>query len=220
METCSDAACALRLDQLPIPRFLARLNENSRREGKNCGMVGLLRPKLVSAGQSGCIFYGVDRVLSVELRFPSRLTRIIGGVIDAVTNIPTTSELTAARGLRAVMRGSVALQGDYDYVQTRRIWNGAVQHQPALFARCETPADVQAGVRSAREHGFPLSVRGGGHDWAGRALCHQGFVIDLSPMKRVDVSLDASVATIQGGLLAPCCRNKVDSTDPGVGDGG
>jgi FAD/FMN-containing dehydrogenase len=54
-------------------------------------------------------------------------------------------------------------------------------------------------VRSAREHGFPLSVRAGGHDWAGRALCHQGLVIDLSPMKRVDVSLDASVATIQGG---------------------
>jgi FAD/FMN-containing dehydrogenase len=100
------------------------------------------------------------------------------------------------------MRGSVALQGDYDHVQTRRIWNGAVQHQPALFARCETPADVQAGVRSAREYGFPLSVRGGGHDWAGRALCHQGLVIDLSPMKRIDVSLDASVATIQGGATA------------------
>src|SRR5580704_12697205 len=97
METCSDAECALRLDQLSIPSFLARLNENSRREGKNCGMVGLLRPKLVSAGQSGCIFYGVDRVLSVELRLPSRLTRIIGGVVDAVTNIPTTSELTVLR---------------------------------------------------------------------------------------------------------------------------
>jgi FAD/FMN-containing dehydrogenase len=120
----------------------------------------------------------------------------------AVTNIPAASELTAARGLRAVMQGSVVLQGEYDYVQTRRIWNGTGKHQPALFARCETPADVQAAVRSAREHAFPLSVRGGGHDWAGRALCHQGFVIDLSPMKRVDVSLDASVATIQGGATA------------------
>lgn len=117
----------------------------------------------------------------------------------SVSNISNISESTAAVELRRAMQGRVVSQGDDDYVQTRQIWNGAVRHQPALFAVCETPADVQAALRSAREHEFPLSVRGAGHDWAGRALRHNGLVIDVSQMKGVVVDGDASVATIQGG---------------------
>lgn len=69
-----------------------------------------------------------------------------------------------------------------------------------MIAVCETPADVQAAVRTARQHDLPLSVRGGGHDWAGRALRHNGLVIDMSHMRRADVDPEASVATIVGGV--------------------
>jgi FAD/FMN-containing dehydrogenase len=113
-----------------------------------------------------------------------------------------SSELAVARELRAVIHGRVVLRNDDDYGQMRQTWNGAVQHQPALFAVCETSADAQAAVRCAREHGFALSVRGGGHDWAGRSLRDRGLVIDLSQMKRVDVNPEASVATVQGGATA------------------
>jgi FAD/FMN-containing dehydrogenase len=117
----------------------------------------------------------------------------------SLTGIHTESGLDAGRQLRAVMHGRVVLRGDDDYPQTRQIWNGAVEHQPALIAVCETPADVQAAVRTARQHDLPPSVRGGGHDWAGRALRHNGLVIDMSHMRRVDVDPEASVATIEGG---------------------
>jgi FAD/FMN-containing dehydrogenase len=120
----------------------------------------------------------------------------------AVTNMHSTSESTAAHELRTVMQGNIVLRGDDDYVQTRQIWNGAVEHQPVLFALCETSGDVQAAVGSARQHGFPLSVRGGGHDWAGRALRHNGLVIDLSHMRGVVVDTKASTATIEGGATA------------------
>src|SRR5215469_2590436 len=119
-----------------------------------------------------------------------------------VTNLHSASELTAVRELRAAMQGRVVLRGDDEYAETRQIWNGAVQHQPALFAVCETSSDVQAAVQSAREYGFPSSVRGGGHDRAGRALRQDGLVIDLSHMRRVDVDPQASVAMIQGGATA------------------
>jgi FAD/FMN-containing dehydrogenase len=117
----------------------------------------------------------------------------------SVTNIHTGSELDAARQLRGVMQGRIVLQGDDDYAQTRQIWNGAVEHQPALIAVCETTADVQSAVRTALQYDLPLSVRGGGHDWVGRALRHNGLVIDMSHMRRVDVDAVASVATIEGG---------------------
>jgi FAD/FMN-containing dehydrogenase len=117
----------------------------------------------------------------------------------SVTNIHITTELIAARELRAMMQGSVVLRGDDDYARTRQIWNGAVVNQPALFAVCETSADVQAAVRVARRHGLPFSVRGGGHDWVGRALLPDGLVIDLSGMRQVIVDPHSRVATVQGG---------------------
>jgi len=108
----------------------------------------------------------------------------------------------AARELRAQTQARVVVRGDEDYIPTRRIWNEAVQDQPALIVVCKAAADVQAALRIAREYRLPLSVRGGGHDWAGRALRHDGLVIDLSHMKQVSADVDASVATIQGGATA------------------
>jgi FAD/FMN-containing dehydrogenase len=96
----------------------------------------------------------------------------------SVTNINTRSTLEVARELRAAMQGRVVLRGDDDYAQTRQIWNGAVEHQPSMFAVCETAADVPTAVRIALEHEIPLSVRCGGHDWVGRSLRHQGVLVD------------------------------------------
>ncbi|MDP9825738.1 FAD/FMN-containing dehydrogenase [Kineosporia succinea] len=55
-------------------------------------------------------------------------------------------------------------------------------------------------VRRTVDAGLPLSVRGGGHDWAGRAVREGGVVIDLSPMNRVAVSGD--VAHVGGGATS------------------
>jgi FAD binding domain len=120
----------------------------------------------------------------------------------SVTEIHTNSVLSAARELRAVMQGTVVIRGDGDYVRTRQIWNRAVENQPALLAVCETSEDVQAAVRSAQRYNLPVSVRGGGHDWTGRALCSDGLVIDLSRMRQVIVDPHSRVATVAGGAQA------------------
>jgi FAD/FMN-containing dehydrogenase len=86
------------------------------------------------------------------------------------------------------MPGRVALPGDELYDKGSRVWNGAVRRRPAIIAFCKGPEDVQAAVRAAGRHGLPLSVRGGGHDWAGRALRDDGLVIDLSGMRDVVVN--------------------------------
>ncbi|MFF5176284.1 FAD-binding oxidoreductase [Micromonospora sp. NPDC000089] len=89
---------------------------------------------------------------------------------------------------------------EYDAVRT--IWNGAVASRPVAVLRCAGTADVQAGVRAARDKGLPLSVRGGGHDWAGRALADGGLTLDLSPMRRVSVDPATAVATVAGGATS------------------
>lgn len=82
------------------------------------------------------------------------------------------------------------------------IWNAAVQHRPALIARAESPSDVQQAIRVARDRGMRLSVLGGGHDWAGRAVCDGGLVIDMSGMRSVTVDTRARIATVGGGVIA------------------
>ena len=122
--------------------------------------------------------------------------------MSVMSMIDRRPELPAAVGLREVMQGKVIMRSDEEYSHARQLWNGAVLHQPALFAVCENTTDVKAAVRIARAYRLPLSVRGGGHDWAGRALRHNGLVLDLSHMHRVDVDPDTSVAEIQGGATA------------------
>ncbi|OBJ50656.1 FAD-binding oxidoreductase [Mycobacterium sp. 1423905.2] len=82
------------------------------------------------------------------------------------------------------------------------IWNAAAQHRPALIIRAESPRDVQVAIRVARDRGMRLSVLGGGHDWAGRAVCDGGLVIDMSGMRSVTVDTTARVATVGGGVTA------------------
>jgi hypothetical protein len=115
--------------------------------------------------------------------------------------LDSTSSLATAE-LRACLQGDVLQPGDHDYPGASQVWNGAVNHQPAIIARCQTAGDVQQAVGAARRHNLPLSVRGGGHDWAGRALRHQGLVIDLTGMRQVRVDAAAETATVAGGATA------------------
>jgi len=119
-----------------------------------------------------------------------------------MTTSSVFDDSAVADELRAVMGQRVVVTGEDCYDDVRQIWNGAIDHQPALFARCESVEDVQAAVQIARRYDFPLSVRGGGHDWAGRALRHGGLVIDLSRMRQVSVDATGQVATVAGGAIA------------------
>jgi hypothetical protein len=111
-------------------------------------------------------------------------------------------DASCAVELRAAMSGRVALPGDELYDEGSRVWNRAVCRRPAIVAFCKQSEDVQAAVRAARRHGLPLSVRGGGHDWAGRALCDNGLVVDLTGMRDIAVDRHALVATVTGGARA------------------
>src|SRR5262245_33329090 len=72
---------------------------------------------------------------------------------------------------------------------------------PRAVAHCRTPQDVRAAILAARDCDIALSVRGGGHDWAGRALC-DGLVIDLSGMNTVVVERENQTVRIAGGARA------------------
>jgi len=105
------------------------------------------------------------------------------------------------RRLADHLPGRVSRPGDDRYAAATAIWAKPVGRMPRAVVHCQTSDDVQSAIRAARDCRLPLSVRGGGHDWAGRALC-EGIVIDMSAMNSVDVGPDNRTAQISGGARA------------------
>ena len=97
--------------------------------------------------------------------------------------------------------GQLLRPTDHAYDDRRRVHNGLIDKRPAAIASCRGVADVIDAVRLAHTLGLDVSVRGGGHNVAGRAAIDQGLMIDLSPMKGIDVDVAARTVRAQGGVL-------------------
>jgi FAD/FMN-containing dehydrogenase len=112
--------------------------------------------------------------------------------------------------LGARLAGRLSTPGDPGYADATAIWAKPAGPMPRAIAHCRTTWDVQSAIRAARDCDLPVSVRGGGHDWAGRALC-EGLVIDLAGMNGVEAYLENCTARIGGGARA---ADVVKTTDP------
>jgi FAD/FMN-containing dehydrogenase len=102
--------------------------------------------------------------------------------------------------LRDQVRGEVITPSDIRYEDARRVWNGLIDKRPAVIFHCTGVADVIAAVGFAREQDLPVAIRGGGHNVAGTAVCDDGVVIDLSPMKGIRVDPEARTVRAEPGL--------------------
>jgi FAD/FMN-containing dehydrogenase len=91
--------------------------------------------------------------------------------------------------------------GDGGYDTARSVWNGMIDRRPLAISRCKSVEDVIASVRFAGQQGLPVSIRGGGHNVAGHAVCDGGLMIDLSCMRGVAVNPGLRSASVQGGAL-------------------
>jgi FAD/FMN-containing dehydrogenase len=107
----------------------------------------------------------------------------------------------AIAALKGRLRGELLLPGEAAYDAARSIWNAMIDRRPALIARCLGVADVVACVQFARERGIALSVKGGGHNIAGLAVCDGGLMLDMSPMRGVWVDVPGRIARAQAGCL-------------------
>ncbi len=103
--------------------------------------------------------------------------------------------------LRSALRGELLGAAQAGYDQARRLWNPAFDRHPALIARCLGAADVKRAVSFAAAHGLLTAVRGGGHSFGGQSGCDGGLVIDLSPMRAVEIDPLTRRARVGGGAL-------------------
>ncbi|ENO8975934.1 FAD-binding oxidoreductase [Vibrio parahaemolyticus] len=108
-------------------------------------------------------------------------------------------ENTTIEHFKSHFQGDIVLPTDSNYDEVRQIWNGMIDRKPSLIARCKSADDVVMAVNFARDNGQLLSVRGGGHNIAGNAVCDNGVMIDLSLLTQVRVDENAKRAFVEPG---------------------
>ena len=108
---------------------------------------------------------------------------------------------TLAADLGRQISGSVLGPGDAEYDAARAVHNGLIDRKPAVIVRCRTTNDVVAALAFARRAGLEVSIRGGGHNVAGRAVTDGGVMIDLAQMKEIAVDAHRATATAGGGVI-------------------
>ena len=106
----------------------------------------------------------------------------------------------AVKDLSATFTGQLLQPTDIGYDDARRVHNGLIDKRPALVACCRGAADVADAVKLARSLKLDIAVRGGGHNVAGRAAIDHGVMIDLAPMRGIQVDLKTRTARAQGGV--------------------
>jgi FAD/FMN-containing dehydrogenase len=111
----------------------------------------------------------------------------------------TTLSNDVVGALRGQFSGTVLVPADPGYDEARAIHNGMIDKRPAVIARCINTVDIADAVRFARAEGFEISVRGGGHNVAGKAVTEGGVMIDLSQMRGAYVDPQTKRARVQGG---------------------
>jgi FAD/FMN-containing dehydrogenase len=102
--------------------------------------------------------------------------------------------------LSAAFSGTILTAEDAGYDDARRVHNGLIDKHPSVIARCLNTADIVDAVNYGRDEGLEISVKGGGHNPAGKAVTDGGLMIDLSLMKGIHVDPSAKTARAQGGV--------------------
>jgi FAD/FMN-containing dehydrogenase len=106
----------------------------------------------------------------------------------------------SVRLLGEVTSGPVLVPADHDYEEARRVRNGLIDRRPAVIARPLHTADVAEAVTFGRSEGLEISVRGGGHNVAGKAVTDGGLMIDLSLMKGIHVDPTRAATRAHAGV--------------------
>jgi FAD/FMN-containing dehydrogenase len=89
---------------------------------------------------------------------------------------------------------------DESYDEQRALFNAMIDKRPRLIAACTTPADVRTALERARSEDLEVAVRAGGHSVAGMSTNDDGLVVDVRPMKSIEVDPRARRVRVDAGV--------------------
>ncbi|MPY46946.1 FAD-binding oxidoreductase, partial [Streptomyces phyllanthi] len=110
---------------------------------------------------------------------------------------PATSTTRAAADWTALARdldGPLIRPGDTSWSTARQLYNTRFDTlKPAAVAYAAHTADIRTLLAYARAHHTPVSIRNGGHSYAGWSSGNGRLIIDVSKISRIRASADEAV---------------------------
>jgi len=100
--------------------------------------------------------------------------------------------------LRGRVGGDVIGPADPGYDRHRAVFNARIDCHPAAIAGCQTRDDIVGALATRAEHALPVAVRGGAT--SDRATVDGGIVVDVSPLKGIEIDPRARAARVGGGV--------------------
>ncbi|MFS8199174.1 FAD-binding oxidoreductase [Streptomyces sp. CWNU-52B] len=122
------------------------------------------------------------------------------------TTAPTGATTTTAHGSTAAgwkalakdLEGPLVRSGDADWAAARQLYNTRFDSlKPAAVAYVAHTEDIRTALGYARAHGIRVSIRNGGHSYAGWSSGDGRLIVDVSKLSAVRASGDEAV--IGGG---------------------
>ncbi|CAN7206340.1 FAD-binding oxidoreductase [Aminobacter sp. LjRoot7] len=113
---------------------------------------------------------------------------------------------TASHEFPKRLRARLIGQDDPGYEAARSLYNAMIDKRPRWIVPCADVGDVVAAVNHARDRQLLVAIRGGGHNGPGLGSCDGGMVIDMSPMKRIDIDPITRTVRVEAG----CTQGDVD----------
>lgn len=104
--------------------------------------------------------------------------------------------------LKSSLTGEAFTTKDAGFFEAAALFNKAVKQQPQFVVLPENNQDIIKTIAFAHEHNIPLSIKNGGHDWAGRAIVVGGIQLNMRRMNRVTINPGQKTAVVQGGALS------------------
>lgn len=110
------------------------------------------------------------------------------------------NQVTVA-AFKASLTGRLLFPNEDGYDAARAVWNGMIDKHPAMIVQCTGNEDVIKTLEFARQNNLLVSVKGGGHNVAGNAVCEGGLMIDMSLMKGIAIDTEKQTVRAEAGLL-------------------
>ncbi|CAN5784713.1 FAD-binding oxidoreductase [soil metagenome] len=108
--------------------------------------------------------------------------------------------LTGFEKLEKKLEGRVFSEGHAKYDESRVVWNALRDRRPAAVVRPANVKDVVETVRFAKQRGYLVSAKSGGHGVSGGAVRDGGTTIDFSLWKSIEIDAVNRIAKAQPGL--------------------
>lgn len=98
------------------------------------------------------------------------------------------------------LKGYVVTKESYEYEESRKCWNRAIQKYPLVIVYCHSNDEIINAIDWAKKNSLPIRIRSGSHNYEGFSTGNDVVVIDTSRMNKIEINEEKNIVKIQGGV--------------------